>query len=302
MAKQAWASSLGHSTDAEFRAWGLELQTKLLAAGLVADEKTTDWTTATRPSINTEYGYEVYHLNDSLFGTAPIYLRFGYGTGTNASNPRLQFTVGTSTNGSGVLGGTALTTIQTVGTPTNAAQRPLYISLICATEGFFGMYWKCGGTSGAMPCNGFVSVCRTCDNVGTPTVQGAMVVQFPAGSLRSQGLRFAATAAAYTAQTSQASSALCINAQIPLGGESGGAMQAFVAWMAVPNVLPLFGLCGVNNGDMFGGLYSPGVTFQATLVGTTPRTYVCLGSTAVGGISPVQSGNQSDLHLAMLWE
>lgn len=303
MTTKAWVTSIGHTSDIEFRAWGLELQTRLLAAGLVADEKTTNWTTATRPGTNTEYGYEVYHLADSLHATAPIYIRFGFGTGATATTPRLQFTVGQNTDGGGVLGGTCLTTIQTVGSAGGTSTRPLFISLLCVAEGFFGLLWKCGSNSGASPVNAFMAICRSCDNTGTPTATGAIIVQNPGLNPRTQCMRFAATATAYTANTAATTAALGMNPQLLLGGENFLSAQAFVGWMAIPNVLPIFGLCGTNGSDIFGSTFSPGVTFKATLVGTTPRTYINIGYLANSMFfSGAFSGNQSDIHYAMLWE
>jgi hypothetical protein len=294
MTTAAWSTRIRHDSDAEFRKWGLELQTKLLAVGLVADEASTNWTTATRPGVNTEYGYEVYHLNDSLHATAPIYIRIGYGTASATTAPRIQVTIGTSTNGSGVLGGTALTGIKSIhaaASQTTDLSRPSYV---CVTEGFFGLFWK----SGAI--DGFFAVCRTCDNTGTPNATGALVV-WGASSVTvltaTQALRFAATAQAFTARTSIAETALGMNPQALDGieGDSGEILVA-VGWTITPEVKPLFGLCGVDTHSI-----GEGTTFQTTLVGVTARTYIRLGTNA-GPFGSVSSTAASGLNYCMLWE
>ena len=296
MTTQSWSTRVRHDSDATFREWGSELNTKMAAAGLVqtADTGQINWTTVTRPGTNTDAGYEVWKLNDSLFGTAPIYIRFDYGTAGSATQPSIKATVGTGTNGAGTLTGTALTTAKRTNGNNAAAVDTAYQSYCCCTEGFFGLAWK---TTNQLTATFFV--CRTVDNTGAYTATGAMVYWgngLNSSVTATQALRFAATAAAYTAQTALPNTALCINPQTPTATTVGSDTQAMVAWTITPTILPLIGLCGVGNGEV-----SLGSTFSITIVGSTAHTYVALDEKQ-GPIGTVAANATGGLKPAMLWE
>jgi hypothetical protein len=284
-----------HDSDATFREWGLEFQTQLLAIGLVADEKNTNWTTATRPGINTEYGYEVYHLNDSLFGTAPIYIRVGYGTATSTTAPRLQITVGTSTNGSGVLGG-AVTASQAIGGVAVQTTDTTRVSRWCAVEGAIAIRWKIG----ASQTTGFFYVCRTLSVAGTLTTRGALCgwSNNSVNSFNTQALRFAATAQAFTQATALTATALGLNAQSQTSSANiAPDKYAYVPFGAFPEARPVFGVCGLLNGD------SPaeGDTLSVALVGATAHTYIVLATTA-GPFGNSSAAGPDGIVYAMIWE
>jgi hypothetical protein len=293
MATQSWSTKVRHDSDAEFRLWGLELQTKLLAAGLAADETNINWVTVTRPGTNTEAGYEVYHLNDALHSTAPVYIRIGYGTQATATHPRIQVTIGTSTDGSGVLGGTALSVIITANAGFAQVADTARTSYLCVNEGFVGLSWKNLSQS-----DGSFFVCRTCASNGTPSATGALLYVCQ-GNLNSpakvQAFRYAATAAAYTANISASTGALGMNPQSPSSTAVGADNQVMVGWTITPQVTPLFGLCGALETEV-----PAGNTFSATLVGSTPRTYIGLRDAAGPfGQSPVAATFPK---ICMLWE
>jgi len=283
-------------SDATYQEWRDEFITKLgvLVAGgyLAADETNITAGAGARPT-NSEQGYAVYHLNDSLHGTAPVYIRFGFGTGSSAANPAVWMTTGTSTDGSGVIGGTALSAKTrfngNVGATTDTA-RPSYWS---CSPGFFGVMWKIGAGAG----EGYFFICRTCDSTGAITATGAQAywAQGAVSTLTGvQAFRYAATAAAYTAQTSLASAALCFAPQSPTSTLVGSDTQVFVCWTITPQVAPLFGVCGVLDAE-----YGQGTTFSVAMVGSTTRTYIAGGSYCpVGPVSTSSSGPK----LAMLWE
>lgn len=295
MTTASWSSRVRHDSDAVWQEWRDELITQLgtlVTAGvLAADETNITAGAGARPGTNTEGGYAVYHISDSLHGTAPIYIRFGLGTGGGATAPRIQVTVGTSTNGSGVLGGTALSTIASI-TVLNSASTSdtARQSYMCAVAGFFGLSWKVGaGTEG-----GFW-ICRTCDADGTPTVTGAMAhwgIGSATGITKRQAFRYAATAAAYTATTVTTSGQVGFSPQSPTNSAIGADIQVFLGWTITPRAAPLFGVCGVYPSEL-----SVGGTFSATLVGTTARTYLTMGTLGSG---PFDAGNV--LTTAMLWE
>lgn len=295
MTTNSWSTRVRHDSDATYQEWRDEFITKLGVVGLAADETNITAGAGARPGASTEQGYAVYHLNDSLHGTAPIYIRFGFGTAASTTAPRIQVTVGTSTNGSGVLGGTALTTIRTA--QGNAAQTAdtNRQSLMCATSGFFGTDWKIGASA----TETFFAVCRTVDSSGAITAIGALVV-WGLGTTNNftatQALRFASTAVAYTAQTTLANMSLCLNPQSPTVTTVGSDIQAMLAWTITPAVAPLIALCGILDNEI-----STTTTFTAVLVGSTSRTYIAC-STVAGPMGPLNAGASGGLKPAMLWE
>lgn len=296
MSTQSWSTRVRHDSDATFREWGSEFNTKLAAAGLVqtSDTGQINWTTVTRPGTNTDAGYEVWKLNDSLFSTAPIYIRFDYGTSGSATQPSIKATVGTGTNGAGTLTGTALTTARRINGNNSAGVDTTYQSYVCVAEGFVGIAWK---TTNQL--TGTLFVCRTVDSTGAYTATGAMVYWgngLNSGVTATQALRFAATAAAYTAQTAIPNTALCINPQTPTATTVGSNIQAMVAWTITPAVAPLLGVCGVGNTEL-----SLGSTFSVALVGSTAHTYIALDEKQ-GAIGVVAANATGGLKPAMLWE
>ena len=174
MAFTSSTTRVRHDSDPTYQEWRDEFITRLgvlVTAGvLAADETNITPAAGSRPAINTEQGYAVYHLADSLHASAPVYIRFGFGTNTSTTGPRIQVTTGTSTNGSGVLGGTALSTIASIhgnATQTTDTTRSSYW---CALPGYFGVSWK-QGASGTEGC--FI-ICRTADSSGAPTATGSL--------------------------------------------------------------------------------------------------------------------------------
>jgi hypothetical protein len=277
--------------------WGKALVDQFSAMTKIGVAETDiNWATVTRPGVSTNAGYQVFYLNDALHGTAPIYFRIDFGTAGTATWARIQLTVGTSTNGTGTIGGTALTATNTsacgaIATSTTTAA-PSYLSV---QEGFIGfVMWSDHVTTG----QGQLGFCiaRTCDATGAIDTTGALVVghAITNGTTQAcniQNLRFAATAAAYV----RAATYTCIN--IPHSETQtfiGGVPQAYLAWSSTPAMAPLYQLCGVYNPEI------PKMsTFKATLVGSTQRTYLNIGQNlgAAVGSTSVQSWG-----LGILWE
>lgn len=291
MTTQAWSTRIRHDSDVMFREWGLELNTKLAACGLVqtSDTGQVNWTTVTRAGTNANAGYEIWRFADSIQATAPIFIRIDYGTSSNVSAPRIMVTVGTGTNGAGTLTGTALTASTTI-VSGNVANNldTLRNSYACHTSGFFGLDFK----QGASVTQGSFVICRTVDSSGAADAVGAMAFWAPSGVFTVQALRFASPAAAYTARSSGAQQQICLNPHSPTTSQVGSDIQVYLCWTITPRVQPLLGLCGVNSTDVV-----VGNTFSATLVGSTPHTYIALQQT-----SQITHGNTAVLYPAMLWE
>jgi len=109
------AGALQQTTDAEFRAWGSRLSATFAAVGMVkgTDSGQIDWNTVVKPpSSNAQQGYEIWRFNDSLQATKPIYLRIGFGGGTNQTYPSIWLTIGKGSDGIGNITGVFLAATQ----------------------------------------------------------------------------------------------------------------------------------------------------------------------------------------------
>ena len=93
-----------------WRATCLQVHNSILAVGLVqtADTGQINFATVTpNESGNTKSGYTIYSFNDTLQASYPCFIRIDYGvdqTGGTYYGVTIWMTVGTSTNGAGVIG------------------------------------------------------------------------------------------------------------------------------------------------------------------------------------------------------
>lgn len=290
MTTAAWSTVLDHSSDAGFRAWGSELSAKFAAVGLTqtTDTGQINWATVTRPSASTDGGYEVWRFNDTQQGSAPIYLKIYYGTGTAATAPRIRLQVGTTSNGSGTVSGTGstLTNIVSYSTPLTSTTTN-YPSYLCYADGFLGLGWKYGAGATSAITMALFCISRSTDSAGTRTADGTFVVYQTGPS-----------SSAYTCQygTSSVSSN---NAYYGLvhntltNSTVGTDTQVFKTYMVLPRVRPCRDVVLTINTEN-----ARGATFSATTIGTTAHTYISLsGESSVPGTSSIGVHN-----LAMLWE
>jgi hypothetical protein len=299
MTTRSFSTRIRHSTDAYFQEWATELHDELIAAGLVQTSDTGQLASpvvAARGADGSSAGYWIFRFNDSLQGSAPIFLRVEPGTllGGGNSYPKCKIQVGTGTDGAGTLTGL-------VSTNTGDQQNfwgfnqldtdTAYLTLICHTAGFFGINYKCG-TGGA---DGLFIVARTVDGSGTPTALGAIAVWGQSNTtLRvSQAFRFAATGVVYALKGQQSEIALGISPQAPTSSAVGSDFQAYLGYTITPQVNPLHGVCGVYDTEV-----PHGTTFSATLVGSTAHTYIGLRKDS-GCFTP---NANTGVKFAMLWE
>lgn len=295
MTTQSWNTVITHTNDAQFRAWGSELSAKLLALGLVqtADTGQINWVTVTRPGTNTAAGYEIWRFNDSLQGSAPIFFKLEYGTGNAANTPAVWLTVGTGSNGSGTITGTATTRVQSSVNSTATNTVANYPSYACAVDGFLGVSTKVGAAGTSRGYAGFI-ICRTCDATGAPTTTGFVVYTSPStlgtnNPAAIQAIRTASTAVAFTATTAAFASGIVHNV---ISSVDGSDTQAYLHWMPTPKVLPVVGVCTMVQTEA-----TLGTSFSTALVGSTPRTYISI-EISIGQGGPAAS-NQS---ICMLYE
>lgn len=140
MATLTTAGTLGTYTTGETVDIFKHIFDGLATVGLTQTADTGQLNLTTAPaavfsSASYSYGYTVHRFNDTYQSTYPIYIRIDYlnsaGSMGSTVKPTFKFTVGTSTNGAGVIGGdldsqTFTSTTQTVGT-----DRTIRYSFIC---------------------------------------------------------------------------------------------------------------------------------------------------------------------------
>lgn len=297
MATDSWTTTMLHTSDSEFRDWGLELSTRLGTIGLTqtSDTGQIDWGTVTRPGTNTDAGYEIWRFNDTLQATAPIFIKLFYGTGGTANGPRLQFQIGTGSNGAGTLTGTTTSTINC--TANNSAAptgTPPYFSTLCYTEGHLGLVFKHNAGISTGRAKMSLLITRTVDENGDFNATGCFVSWPNTGNTISSSqntlsIRFATPAQVYTTNT---------NFVVVPGDEStstvDGDTQAYIFWMITPQVRPVISQCAVYSNEI-----TINSTFQTNLVGVSQRTYISTGR-QIGQAYANVGGNI--ISTAMLWE
>jgi hypothetical protein len=96
------------STDAECRAFVQALHDAFLAMGLVqtADTGQINPATVSKPGgLDTVAGYEIWRFADAHQGSAPIFFKIEYGTGSGVDRPAVWLQVSSGSNGTGSLTG-----------------------------------------------------------------------------------------------------------------------------------------------------------------------------------------------------
>ena len=95
-----------NDSDASFRAWGGGLSGAITFAGLVRVWPGIDWNTAAVPDQSGQIvGYEVFRFADVWQAEAPVYVRIGYGSGSDAAYPRITIQIGSEVAADGSLSG-----------------------------------------------------------------------------------------------------------------------------------------------------------------------------------------------------
>lgn len=280
-------SVISHANTTQFRAWGLELSNMLTTIGFIksADTGQINWGTVTRPAVGVSGGYEIRYMNDSLHGTAPIYVKLEYGTdAVNAAYPAMWITIGTGSSGAGAITGTVIAREQFQG-----GAYPLdsivaaKASYACMSNGCVWFAFKTKNRNTSFPA--FVmSIERTKDNAGASTGDGFV---FHRGAyLYGNASSFSAVYIFATGYTITSAGYLEFGggsggyAFMPYGiGASGtivggvpGNMQLARHYLATPEIRPL--LCTVS--QSVGDAITEGTTFTATVLGVTSHTYMSL--------------------------
>ncbi len=242
MATQNSALVRDNSTNANFRAWGSIISAFFTTAGWVASSDTgqvSNWTTQTAPAAGS-YVYEIWKPNDGL---TTFYLKVEYGTNTASTNtgPQMRLSIGTSTNGAGVLTGfvtgLATTPNSVVTVSSTVTQWQCYFS---GDSGRIGvMMWR-DDTANAGPL--FFGVQRSLNSSGTPTSSYVTLVAIGNNGNSSQCFQqsvvFGVGVSTLVTPTSNDGGFICL---LPHGNLNTAATALFNGQAAISPVFPLVG-------------------------------------------------------------
>ena len=296
MATASWNSPVSSASDAAFQAWASELYQYLTATGCAQASDTGQLAypvVVSRPGTNnTAAGYWIFYLNDSLHGSAPIYIKIEPGRGGSVTTPNMWITIGTSTDGAGTITGTLSSRYSFSGSSNaSATNRQSYA---CGVAGFQGLDWK-QGAAGAGAGSWYLS--RTVDSSGGATGAGCLLLVGGGGT--STG---AAVSMEFSSGTVQESiGTLGVVSIVPGAITSlalpGGDVQAFLVFGAANRVFPVVGVCTCLSSDI-----AANNTFSVALVGITNRTYKTGAYNAYSSLSPAYPLTAGNCGIAMLWE
>jgi hypothetical protein len=168
-----------NASNTTFRAWGANVSSHMLDFGMVPVSNNINWTTVVTPAAPaTRMGYEIWRFNDALQATAPVFLRFDYGSGPSyASQPRLSFAIGSGASGANLTGPgtTAAATYYIAPYQYTASMEPCYFA------GNTGrvLLWMWPGTDSNASIWNTMSLCieRTKSAAGADTGQGLLITQ-----------------------------------------------------------------------------------------------------------------------------
>lgn len=298
MAAYTFSVIPNNTNNTNFRAWGQNVSSRILTAGLVqtSDTGQIDWGTVAAPgAAQTSAGYEIFRFADALQATTPIFLKLEYGSGSNANNPGLFFTVGSGSDGAGSL--TGVTTGRcNVGTSSNSTS-----SINCFLSGNTGRLsfalWSHGTGSTTTLALGF-GIERTVDANGAQTSEGALITWRNAQDGVSTGykqLAWNGTTGNYTAN--ETSWGMLWPAKGTGNGASGTILATYPQFFTRGYYLaPGYIWLGAFNND-----FASNSTFTIPHYGAN-HTYIFLGNSAwhsIGGNRADTTGNTS---MMMLYE
>lgn len=304
MTTQSWTFPVDHQNDAGFRAWGADFSSKLAAVGLVqtVDTGQIDWGTATRPSTNADAGYEIWRFDDTQQASAPVFLKFRYGTDDVTSAPRILVDIGDASDGAGTLslfGGAASSFDPTWGT-VSSTQTPAgtsRYSFMVHTEGFFAFLWcldiKTSGLAAAA-----MIIARTHDDQGVPDGDALLVIHPGNSSPGTSGSNINNANRTISYLTQQVYNGLGAGSCLIPSNQTdslvdGTDPQLFIHWAWTPRVKPVYTLASYLLND-----FVDFTTVEAQLLGgSAPRTYLMCGR--YFGKSAYAHANQGT---AILWE
>lgn len=290
MTTQSWVTVVDQTTDAAFRTWVAEFISKITAAGLIQtlDTGQINTLTVTRAAINTDAGYAIFRFNDTQQASAPVFIRFNFGSSTAITIPRISVQIGTASNGTGTVSGlgSAFTDI-IAGSSAISSTITARTSYCCAVDGCFWIAWKIGATTaGGSPPEGFVFISRYTDNTGAAIPDGIATIYSPqttAGLVpRSFNYVDGTTFTAGNLTTSGGQTVWGVTSSLV-----GTTPQTYQLLYITPRVRPHnFASIAIQSE------LAIGVQYQAVLTGSSTRNYI--SATSASGASTIAVG--------MIWE
>ena len=175
MTLSTWTSTVNVTTDALWRTEMQAISTAILAVGLVqtADTGQINFATAVRSGvINTAVGYQIFTFNDTYQGSYPCYIKVEYGSGGVATTScSLWITVGTGTNGAGVINPISTSRYQI---QCSAATAGTFISGVSGSTSRLTLGWC---TNGGTTVANWFTVERIQNSAGADTTTGLVFIQ-----------------------------------------------------------------------------------------------------------------------------
>lgn len=289
MATRVWLST-ALDTDANFRLMGSGIKAAFAAIGLVQLTSgecsgQIDWTTVTRPT-NAFAGFEMWRFNDSLQATAPVLIKFQYGTYSTNLRFRMSMQIGSTQDGAGNFT-SAVTTVVDWFVGGNSVTGAL-MRLSGASNRFVFVPNADYGTTHAA----LFSVERTHDASGADTNEGVWI-QWRTMASNTWAQQY------YTFSGGQVSAETTAGALLPSVGS--GTIGSVVS------IYPVFFTKGVYTNPSFNvafvlsGGCTPGVPFQFSLLGAT-RTWVPINPSVMPGLPRGYSNISGTIVILIRWD
>ena len=298
MPRDSWSTPIENTSDATYRAWGLDISTRLAVAGLVqtADTGQINWATVARPAATAYGGYEIWRFNDTLQGSSPVFIKIEYGSSNNQTTPAIRVTVSSGTNGAGTPTGLVSTAIvcYASGILVTNANITDFPSHVVHTSGFFALVFKMGAGVSGLTLFSFI-VERSVNNSGIPT--GETVVLLACGN--GNQAQAAAPASMINYVTSTVTNGLTgedigfMPSKMTSSVDSAGP-KLFHHWIALGAMVPL-----VGSGAYILSEVALGSEHDLAIVGTVPRRYLAVGNSLR---KTAYNGSAAILGTAILWE
>jgi hypothetical protein len=297
------------SDTTNLRLWAAGLHNALIAAGWVNTSDTGQTAPAALTGGIGLGGFEIFHPTDTLQGTAPFFVKLGYGSITGSDNrPAVYVSIGQGTDGAGNLTGN-FTNVFKLGTQFGPSTTPYNCYFCGSTNRFNVSLWSDPGFNAYD--NITFSIERTKDATGADTADGIIIHGQGTGSGTSFNSGFSAQSVNSITEG--------VSTVLPLG--AFGVPAAVSPWIA-----PLNPLGSLQNGSNVGIVlpvpmgyqpYNPGLgvaIYQGTdfspftsqvipgVYGAS-HTYMPLGQTTdIGGSSSVSGLVAMHAHIMLRWE
>ena len=280
-----------HDSDANFREWINEFHTALTTVGAVqtADTGQINFATVVRAAINSDAGYSIYYMNDSLHGTAPIYFKLYWGTAGATDRARLRIEIGTGSNGTGsITGGDAnIRTISSSSTSglTTDTTYPLYA---CMARGALWITSKIGRVTAGFAYMGF-GIFRNSDATGAADTTGFLVIYHNGGTstgTASNFQRYYRPTASWGTFVSGTPPFFWPAADTASTADESGYVQFMIPFYAMLRPRPFnnFLICWDSDVTL-------GNTYSLTGIGSTAFTYISIVKALGAGYASYQASN-----------